>query len=782
MVVFVVYRKMNFDHWFKQKHPTIPTKSVQSVLALTADGATLPFIARYRKEQTGNQDEVAIQHIIDGKEQWDQIEKRQAFILEAIQKQDKLTAELKTKISACFELSELESLYLPYKLKRKTKAMVAKEAGLEPLAIWVWQVGQGDAVTLASNFDGRVKEYINADKGLKDSEEVLAGLQHILTEKISDMSDLRSFAKKILFSTGTLKTKKTKTAAANSKYEMYFEYQEPIQSLLKPNNSHRYLAIRRGWLAKELSLSFGTVADQPDHEERLIEHFQRVACAKSKDSPEGKLLLESARLACKVSVLPSCQKEAHKELKTLADGAAIGVFGANVKQLLLAAPFGAKAVMGIDPGIRTGCKVAIVDDAGAYKEDAVIYPGQDSKRVMAGKVVLAYCQKYNLKAIAIGNGTAGRETESFVRAVIKEAGLQIPVVMVNEAGASVYSASAAAREEFPDLDLTVRGAISIARRLQDPLAELVKIDPKSIGVGQYQHDVAPTQLMKGLGQVVEICVNSVGVNLNTASYHLLSHVSGIGASLAKNIVLYRNKKGLFGGKKDLLSVSRFSEKAFEQAAGFLRVPTSKNPLDNTGVHPERYPVLEGLAKELGKKVSELVGEGAALVKQSTSLKQELGDYTFNDIVFELEKPGRDSREEFTAFSFREDINSLSDLKENMVCPGIVTNVTNFGAFVDIGVHQDGLVHISRLANKFVKDPNDVVKPGDRVKVKVIKIDAQKNQIGLSMRIDDEPEKTGARPKGGPVKPIKRSGSGFQNKPKKSFSNNPFAVLGQKGKS
>ena len=412
----------------------------------------------------------------------------------------------------------------------------------------------------------------------------------------------------------------------------------------------------------------------------------------------------------------------------------------------------------------------MVDETGEFKDDTVIYHAIDSKQVLAAQIILAYCQKYKIQAIAIGNGTAGRETETFVKTVIKGAKLNIPVVLVSESGASVYSASENAREEFPDLDLTVRGAISIARRLQDPLAELVKVDPKSIGVGQYQHDVSPTLLKKSLDTVVDVCVNSVGVNLNTASYHLLSHVSGIGPVVAKNIVEYRNKKGLFKTKKDLLKVSRFSDKVFEQAAGFVRIPNSKNPLDNTGVHPERYPLLENLAEKLGKNISDLVGQGVELVKKQSHLKNEIGEFTYKDIIFELEKPGRDSREEFVAFNFREDINAITDLKTDMICTGIVTNVTNFGAFVDIGVHQDGLVHISRLSDKFVKDPKDVVSPGDHVKVKVIEINLAKKQIALTMRLTDEITK-GQKPDSD------NRQNRVQAKPRDAFSNNPFAKLG-----
>jgi protein Tex len=769
---------MKFENWLQNQYPTIPSAAIQAVLKLAEEGSTIPFIARYRKEMTGNQDEVAIQQIIEGKEKWDHIIKRQLFIIEEIKKQEKLTPALQTKIATCFDASLLESIYLPFKQKRKTKAMVAKEAGLEPLANILWEMGQtGKRPGGDYDFNKMVQNSICKEKKFEDAEAVIGGIRDILTERITEVVELRTLTKKALLSKACLQSKKTKTAEPNSKFEMYFDYKEKASSLLKPENSHRYLAIKRGWLAKELSLNFVSETEEDNYEESLLKAFIHTANPSKYQGNEEDVLNFAAKLALKVYVLPSCQKDVLNDLKTLADTAAIQVFSNNVRQLLLSSPFGAKGVMGIDPGIRTGCKIAIVDSLGAYKEDSVIYPGQDSRKDMAGKVILAYCQKYELQAIAIGNGTAGRETEAFVRSVIKEAKLHIPVVLVNESGASIYSASEAAREEFPELDLTVRGAISIARRLQDPLAELVKIDPKSIGVGQYQHDVSPTQLKKSLDLVVESCVNAVGVNLNTASYHLLSHVSGIGPGTAKNIVNYRKKAGLFKSKKELLKVSRFTDKIFEQAAGFLRVPISDNPLDNTGVHPERYDSLKALANNLSKNLSDLVGSGVQLVKQSKELKDELGEFTFNDIIIELEKPGRDSRDEFVVFNFREDINAIDDLKEGMLCPGIVTNVTNFGAFVDIGVHQDGLVHISKLADKFVKDPKDVVSPGDHVKVKVMEINKEKRQIALSMRLGDDNKELRSQPVERSYSAQKKSRP-QKSQQKKSFSNNPFAKLGK----
>ncbi len=731
---------MTFETWFQSIHPEIPFASANAVLTLTEEGGTIPFIARYRKEQTGNLDEVGIQHVIDGKERWDEIIKRQTFIVEEIERQGKLTDELKEKILATFNLDSLEDIYLPYKQKRKTKATVAKEAGLEPLANWIWDVAHGAALPEAGQtLELFALAFYNPEKNINDTAAAISGAQDILTERLAETVELREHTRKTVFERGVGKTAKAEKAKPASKFERYFDYFEPIQSLLKPEASHRYLAMRRGWMEEELSLTIGAGPEDADYDSILQGRFEAESCPATAEceQPIKDVLLKSARMALKVYVLPSIENEVHRSLKDVADEAAIKVFAENVRKLLLAAPFGAKAVLGVDPGIRTGCKLAVVDDSGKYVASDVIHLQSQHEQERAKRLLAEVVKNANIRAVAVGNGTAGRETETFVREALKEAGLNAPVVMVNESGASIYSASEVAREEFPDLDLTIRGAISIARRLQDPLAELVKTDPKSIGVGQYQHDVNQPALKKSLDLVVDVCVNSVGVNLNTASSHLLARVSGIGPSMAKKIVEHRGTKGLFESRQQLLEIPRFSAKVFEQAAGFLRIPNSAHPLDNTGVHPERYPALEQLAARLGKDVGALTGSGVALVKQAEDLKSEVGDFTFADIIAELAKPGRDPREEFSAFAFREDIHEVKDLQPGMTCPGIVTNVTNFGAFVDIGVHQDGLVHISQLSNKFVKDPRDIVNPGDRVTVRVLEVNLEKNQIALTMKTDAE---------------------------------------------
>jgi protein Tex len=784
--------QVTFESWLAAAHPEIPVPGMAAVLRLAEEGATVPFIARYRKEQTGALDEVAIRAVIDGKENWDSICKRQAFILGEIERQGKLTDELRARIQDAYDLPALEDLYLPYKQKRKTKAVIAREAGLEPLANWLWDCGHGLATPAPGETpDGRASAFISEEKKVPDADAALAGAVEILIERLSEHADLRTTTRSRYLQEGCAKTSKGEKAKSPSKFENYFDYQERVQDLMKPESSHRYLAMRRGWMEEELVMHLGGPSPREPAEtegkraapvdplaEELLATFEAAACSKP-DFVGAPLLKKAARFALRAHVVPAIENEVHKALREVADEAAIRVFAENVRKLLLSAPFGPKAVLGVDPGLRTGCKLAVVDDSGKYVGSTVMHLESAGGRA-GGGLLAELVKKGGIRAVAVGNGTAGREAEAFVRDALSAAGLNVPVVMVSEAGASVYSASDVARDEFPDLDLTVRGAISIARRLQDPLAELVKVDPKSIGVGQYQHDVSPAALQKSLDAVVDSCVNQVGVNLNTASHLLLAHVSGIGPALAKAIVEYRGKKGLFRSRQALLEVPRFSAKVFEQAAGFLRIPEAEHALDNTGVHPERYPALERLAERLGVPIAGLLGAGVQSVKASRELQQELGAFTFADVVKELEKPGRDPRETFVPFSYRQDIHTLQDLQPGMVCPGIVTNVTNFGAFVDIGVHQDGLVHISQLADRFVKDPREVVSPGDRVSVRVLEVKLDKQQIALSMRSGSNadvvrgPRPSGQERSGGPGKGP-RGPAAPPPQPKKPF-NNPFAGL------
>ena len=746
-----------FESWFRVQHPDIPFPGAAAVIDLAKDGATVPFIARYRKEKTGNLDEVQIRKALLARERFDRITARQAAIKDAIERQKKLTPELREKIAAAFDLDTLEDLYLPYKQKRKSKAAVAREAGLEPLADWIWNCAHGtETPQPGQTLEIWAFTFRNPEKGVADVEAAIRGAEDILVERLAELTALRNTVRTALWARGFLSSRKTDKAKPNSKYENYFDHHEKTAGLRDPAHSHRYLAMRRGAAEGELTLSLGGPPGDAAFEEDLVRGFEMAACGVP-DSPGQDLLLRAARRAFEEHVLPSIENEVHRDLKEASDEAAIQVFAENVRRVLLAAPLGPKPVLGIDPGLRTGCKLAAVDASGTYLKSEVIQLQSEEGKAQAKGRVAELVRESSAHAVAVGNGTAGRETEVFVRQSLKEQGIEASVVLVSEAGASVYSASEIAREEFPELDVTVRGAISIARRLQDPLAELVKIEPKSIGVGQYQHDVAGRALERSLEGVVDSCVNQVGVNLNTASEPLLAHVSGIGPALAKAIVLHRREKGLFTSRAGLLDVARFSAKSFEQAAGFLRVPGAPHPLDNTGVHPERYALLEGLATRLGKSVAELLGSGAELVRQAAELREEVGAFTFDDIVKELEKPGRDPRDTFVPFSFRDDVHELQDLKPGMVCPGLVTNVTNFGAFVDVGVHQDGLVHISQMGERFVKDPRHALSPGDRVEVRVLKVDLAKKQISLTMKVAAG-ERRPPRPRGkgaprvGPEKP------------------------------
>jgi uncharacterized protein len=776
---------LTFSAWLAQQHPTVPRAGAEAVLALAAGGATVPFIARYRKEQTGNLDEVAIRDVIDAKERWDELVKRQSFIVEEIARQGKLTPELEARVRETFDATALEDLYLPYKQKRKTKAQVAREAGLGPLADWLWDRAhdqdeeEGAATDASETPEARAAAFVDATQGVADVAAALAGAGDIITERLAEDVGLRAEVRAAYFERGCARSRKSEKAKTPSRFENYFAYQEPVKALLDPASSHRYLAMRRGWMEEELVLSLGGRLDEDGATDPLLDElqsrFEGFACPR-RDFVGAPLMKRAARVALKGHVTPSIDSEVHKALREVADAAAITVFAENVRKILLAAPFGPKAVLGIDPGLRTGCKLAVVDQAGRYVGSGLMHVETPAGKAQAAPILADLVKKGNIRAIAVGNGTAGRETETFVREALRHYELDVPVVMVSEAGASVYSASDTAREEFPDLDVTIRGAISIARRLQDPLAELVKVDPKSIGVGQYQHDVSPTGLKKSLDAVVDSCVNQVGVDVNTASVHLLAHVSGIGPGLARAIVDRRAKEGLYQSRAALLEVPRFTKKTFEQAAGFLRVPGAANPLDNTGVHPERYDALERLASRLGVGTATLVGSGAKLVKQAKELEKELGAFTFEDVVRELEKPGRDPREAFAPFSFRADVHEMKDLQPGMVCPGIVTNVTNFGAFVDIGVHQDGLVHISHLADRFVKDPRDVVNAGDRVTVRVLEVKLDKKQIALTMKAE-RTERPAQAPSSsrGPAAPRDRGGPPAPPPRPNTPFNNPFAA-------
>lgn len=693
------------------------SKDVTATVRLLDEGGTVPFISRYRKEMTGSLDEVQIAQIRDEIERLRQLEQRRETILKSIDSQGKLTEELQSKIAEADTLSKLEDLYLPYKPKRRTKATVAKEKGLEPLAMFILaQTSQ----TIAAE----AEKYIAPDKEVHSIEDALQGARDIIAETISEDAAVRESMRELFKRTAIIKSRVIRgKEEEGEKFSDYFEWEEKLMNC----PSHRMLAMRRGEKEDVLILDITVDNEEAQH---LIEKITLTSRGAAADQ-----IREAITDGYKRLLQPGIEAEMRLMTKHLADEKAISVFADNLRELLLASPLGQKTILALDPGFRSGCKVVALSREGKLLEDAVIYPHEPQRKIAeAEMIVLAFCQRHNIEAIAIGNGTASRETEQFVRN-IDVLPKSIPVIVVSEAGASVYSASDVAREEFPDKDVTVRGAVSIGRRLADPLAELVKIDAKSIGVGQYQHDVDQNLLKNKLDEVVGSCVNGVGVELNTASKELLSYVSGIGPSLAQNIVSYRNEHGAFRSRKSLLEVPRMGEKVFELCAGFLRLRNGVHPLDKSAVHPESYHIVEKMAADLNCTIDELMEQKELRKKISLQnyVTEQVGLPTLKDIMAELEKPGRDPRKSFEIFSFDENVHEIKDLREGMRLPGIVTNVTNFGAFVDIGVHQDGLVHISQLADQFVDDPNKVVKVGQQVWVNVTEVDEKRKRIALSMK-------------------------------------------------
>ncbi len=742
---------------------SLSQNSVTAVLELLEESATVPFIARYRKEKTGGLDEVQIHTIEERQIYLNELDERRDAIIAEIEKQGRLTPELKKQIQEATTKAVLEDLYLPYKPKRRTRAMIAREKGLEGLANDILSQKLDDSPESAAG------KYINAELGIETINDALKGASDIVAEVVSEKADVRDYLRQLMNDSGVIVSEGTdKATEERSKFEQYYNYRIPV----KDCKSHSFLAIRRGehdgFLRSNIEID----------EDMAINHISGLMNCNSA-SPFGELLVEACQDAFERLLQTSIESDVRIDLKQNADREAVDVFAQNAEKLLLAAPLGAMAVIGIDPGVRTGCKCAALDETGKFLENTTIYPQVKSK-AEAEKVLLDFLHRHPSKAIAIGNGTAGRETESFVRHLVEKLpeNTRPYVVMVSESGASIYSASDVAREEFPDLDLTVRGAISIARRLQDPLAELVKIDPKSIGVGQYQHDVYQPLLKKKLEEVVESCVNRVGVELNTASSELLKYVAGIGPSMAKKIVAHRETNGNFASRAQLLKVSGLGPKTFEQAAGFIRVRESENPLDASAVHPERYKLVETIANDMGCSVRELIGNHALISKINLTryVSDEVGLMTLNDIVAELQKPGRDPRAQFEPPKFNDEVTKIEDLKVGMILDGVVTNVTNFGAFVDVGVHQDGLVHISALSNHFVSNPSEVVSVGDAVRVKVIEVDIIRQRISLSCNLKDETN-TSSKP---PVQTGKDNKNRDKSKSFKSnstqFSNNPFANL------
>jgi len=716
---------------------SVNEQQVAATVRLLDEGATVPFIARYRKEVTGALDDTQLRQLEDRLGYLRELEERRSAILKSIAEQGKLSAELQRAILAAQSKTEVEDLYLPYKQKRRTKAQIAREAGLEPLAL-----GLLADPTLAPEHEAA--QYVAPENAVADTKAALDGARHILMEHFAEDAELLGRLREYLWANAVLAARVVEGKQdTGAKFADYFEYSEAIKAI----PSHRALALLRGRNEDILQLTLHTNKDQqavgsapPDPCEGMT--AQRFGI-RDGGRPADRWLLDSARLAWRAKIFPHLELESMARLREAAETEAIRVFAHNLHDLLLAAPAGPRPTIGLDPGLRTGVKVAVVDATGKLVDTAVIYPHVPRNEWDKSIVLLAQlAQKHRAELISIGNGTASRETDKLAADLMQQhPELGLTKLVVSEAGASVYSASELAANEFPELDVTLRGAVSIGRRLQDPLAELVKIDPKSIGVGQYQHDVSQTQLARALGNVVEDCVNAVGVDLNTASAPLLARVSGLNATLARNIVEFRDRAGAFRTRTQLKDVPRLGDKAFEQAAGFLRIMNGDNPMDASAVHPEAYPLVQKILAATGRDARSLIGDGAALKRLSPAqfTDERFGLPTVTDILRELEKPGRDPRPEFKTATFREGVEDLRDLTPGMVLEGVVTNVANFGAFVDIGVHQDGLVHISALADKFVKDPRSVVKAGDVVKVKVLEVDAKRKRIALTMRLSDKAE-------------------------------------------
>lgn len=698
------------------KNLSISLRSVENTLQLLEDGCTIPFISRYRKERTGNLDEVQIAAISDANDKLKEIGKRKDTIIKTITDQGKMTEELLKRINNSWDANELEDIYMPFKPKRRTKAQAAREAGLEPLSVILMMQRERDPEVAAKRF---------VNENVKDVSAALKGAQDIIAETVSEDERSRqqvrsSFRREAIITSKVVKAKADTEEAA--KFSDYFNFSEPLRRC----TSHRLLAMRRGENEGMLRISISA------NDEECVDRIKRgFVHGYGKCSS---LVAEAVEDSYKRLIKPAIETEFANLSKEKADEEAIGVFAENLRQLLLSAPLGQKRVMGVDPGFRTGCKIVCLDAQGNLLHHEAIFPHPPvNKRSLAAQQIERMVEKYDIEAMAIGNGTASRETAEFIKSLNFKH--EVKQFVVSEDGASVYSASKTAREEFPDEDVTVRGAVSIGRRLMDPLAELVKIDPKSIGVGQYQHDVDQTKLKKSLDQTVESCVNSVGVNLNTASQHLLTYVSGLGPTLAKNIVEYRKENGAFTSRAQLKKVAHLGPSAFEQCAGFLRIPGARNPLDNSAVHPESYKIVEQMAKDYGCSVADLISNSKKLaaIDIKRYVTDTVGIPTLTDIMKELEKPGRDPREQIEEFEFDKNVTSVDDLIEGMVLPGIVTNITNFGAFVDVGVHQDGLVHISQLADRYVADPTQVVKLHQHVKVKVMEVDRKRNRISLTMK-------------------------------------------------
>jgi uncharacterized protein len=732
-----------FEPWFEARCPQIPLAGAREVLELAAHGATAPFIARYRRDRTGDLDEMAVRQVLCAREEWDRLVARQAIVLESIVRHATLSPELRERIRATHDADALEDLYLPFKQKKKSRALAAREAGLGVLADWIWDCAHGTRTPE----EGQTLElwaftFRAPDKGVPDAKTAIEGARDILVERLAEDAELRAEARRAYAAGAWLHATKTDKAKPGGRYEPYFDFHEKVSSLRAPSGAHRYLALRRGQAEGELLLSVGGPPDDPEFEARLVSHFESSAVTVP-HSPGAEVLRQAARIAYKGHVRTAMENEVHRALKEAADAAAARLLAENVSRRLLEPPFGPRPVMAIDPGVRTGGRFAILDACGTCLASGVMHLQTDEQRAAARRTLVALARENAVEAVAVGDGAAGRETEIFVRAALKEAGVEALVVLVSETGASAYLESDAVRDELAGIDEAARAAVYIGRRLQDPLRELVKIEPRRIAGRLHTHDVAPSTLLRAATEAVDSCVHQVGVDLNQAPREMLARVSGLDAALGAAIVAYRQARGTFCSRAQILEVPGIEAKAFELAAGFLRVRGGDHPLDGTGVHPEHYPALEALASRVGTPVGELLGPGADRARQDATLEEQLGRMTRDAVIQELEAAGRDPRGPFTPFAFREDVRKLEDLKPGMVCPGLVTNVASFGAFVDVGAGHDGLVHVSQLG-RGGRDPREVIQPGERVETRVVKVDLEKRQVSLSLKPSPAERRSGAR--------------------------------------
>jgi len=721
-----------FDSWFQAQSPDIPVRGARAVLELLASGASVPFIAGYRRDHSSGLDARAIRRVLDAGELFAKVRSRQAIILESIERHATLQPELRERILATFDLDALEDLYHPYRQRKKDRALAAREAGLAPLADWIWDCGHGrDTPQQGQTLELWAFTFRNEEQGVPDAKAAAEGARDILVERIAGTPELRALVRSSYLEQGWLHAVRAAKAKPHSRFESYFAFHERVVWLREPQNTHRYLALRRGQAEDELQLSLGAGPDDTGFEARLVAAFEAAACTVP-DSPGAEVLRHAGRIALKNDVRTAIENELHRILTDAALAVAVAGFAESARRRLLAAPFGARPVVGVDPG-RGGCRLAAVGPGGALDGSLAVELSTDEQKAAAGEVVAGFVRAHAAEAVAIGDGAGGRELELVARAGLRAAGLEPPVVLVSEAGASGWAASDAARAELPQAETVLRAAVSIARRLQDPLSELVKLEPKALGAGQHHHDVPHALLHRASEAQIEEVVASVGVDVNTASRELLARVPGLGPAVAAAIVEHRAAHGRFATRQALLDVPQLTPSGFEQAAGFLRVRGGEQPLDTTAVHPERYAALEALAARHGKALGELVGAGASLVRETQELNQELGPLTRADVASALEHAGQDPRPPFVPFAFRDDVRAIEDLKPGMACPGLVTNVTSFGVFVDVGARQDGLVHVSQLAAKPVQNGKPMLQPGDRVEVRVLKVDLEKKQVSLTMR-------------------------------------------------